>query len=140
MDNKGYVSLLDKYKKALASAGKDVIAPGDKSKLASLLNDTYLTLKDYGDESKLVDVHNAIYDDYDKLAAKIKKYNADVKTRNAYFAAAAQYANSAKSIAGQQKGFDKVKDLKGMADDMVNVANWLDIIKRKELKDGGLSE
>jgi hypothetical protein len=79
MGNKEYVTLLENYKKALAKAGSSVIAAGDKTKLSKLIDDTLVTLRIYRDGDKLIDRHNGIYSDFDKVAEKAKKYNDDVK-------------------------------------------------------------
>jgi hypothetical protein len=64
---------------------------------------------------------------------KAKSYNADVKKRNTYLDAAIRYAKSGQTLAGQQKGFATVKELKKLSDDMEHVSDWLDIVKRKEV-------
>jgi hypothetical protein len=134
MGNKEYVTLLENYKKALAKAAPTVIPATDKTKLSKLIDDTLLTLKTYGDSEKYVDIHNAFYTEFDKLATKVKKYNDEMKKRNSYLVAAAKYAKSAQTIAGQQKGFNDVKELKKLSDDMEHVSDWLDIAQSKELK------
>lgn len=134
MGNKEYVTLLENYKKALAKASVTAIAAGDKKKLSTLIDDTLVTLKTYGETDKLIDRHNAIYSEFDKIADKAKKYNDDVKKRNTYLDAAIKYAKSGQTLAGQQKGFATVKELKKLPDDMEHVSDWLDIVKQKEVK------
>ena len=134
MGNKEYITLLENYKKALAKAAASAIQPADKTKLTKLIDDTLITLKAYGDSEKYVDVHNKLYEEFDKFNTKVKKYNDEMKKRSTYLVAAVKYAKSAESLAGQQKGFNDIKELKKLSDDMGHVADWLDIVDRKELK------
>ncbi len=129
-----YTATVEKYKKLLAKADAGVIPASDKVKLLKLLADMSAALKVSGESQKRVEENNKLVAALDKVAAGFKKYNTDIKKTNKELDDGVKASNSARSLADQQKGFDKSKDFQKMADEMRDVSDWLDICKDKEMK------
>lgn len=131
---KDYVALVEKYRKGLAKADASVIPASDKAKLLKLLADMAAGLKVAGQTEKFTDENNKLVTALTKVANDFKKFNTDAKKVGKELDTGITAANSARSLASQQKGFDKSKDFKDMDEKMRDVSDWLDICKPKEMK------